>query len=168
VIRHGKIGKKIDDSIKESIRNHIKTFPSIPSHYCKAKSSKNYIDGSLNISLMYRLYLEKCNKENIQYGKKSMYESIFNQEFNLSFFKPQKDLCICCEAYKNVTESDVNKLKVIEDYNVHQEEKNLCRKEKENDILSEEDNIVCCFDLQAVLITPRGEISQFYYKRRFI
>lgn len=60
----------------------------------------------------------------------------------------------------------MNKLKVIEDYNVHQEEKTLCRKEKENDILSEEDNIVCCFDLQAVLITPRGEISQFYYKRR--
>lgn len=26
--------------------------------------------------------------------------------------------------------------------------------------------VVCCFDLQAVLITPRGEVSQFYYKRR--
>lgn len=40
--------------------------------------------------------------------------NIFNQEFNLSFFKPKKDVWICCEVYKNVTKSDINKLKVIE------------------------------------------------------
>lgn len=53
---------------------------------------------------MYSLYVDKCNEENILYGKRSMYASIFNQEFNISFFKPKKDLCMCCEAYKNRTE----------------------------------------------------------------
>lgn len=73
---------------------------------------------------------------------------------------------MCCEAYKNKTES-VDKIIITENYEKHQQEKNLCRPEKEKDI-SEENNIVSCFDLQAVLITPRGEVcvSQFYYIRR--
>lgn len=161
--RHGNLGRKVDDEIKEGIRNHIKSFASVPSHYCRANSTRQYIDGSLNISIMYKLYVEKCNEENVVYGKKNVYDSIFNQEFNISFFKPKKDLCMCCEAYKNKTESDDNI--ITENYEKHQQEKNLCRQEKEKDI-SDENNIVGCFDLQAVLITPRGEISQFYYKRR--
>jgi len=97
------------------------------------------------------------------YGKKNVYDSIFNHEFNISFFKPKKDLCMCCEAYKNKTESD--DIIITENYEKYQQEKNLCRQENEKDI-SDENNIVGCFDLQAVLITPRGEISQLYYKRR--
>lgn len=61
-----------------------------------------------------------------------MYDTIFNQEFNISFFKPRKDLCIICKAYKNNSGSDIDN--VTENYNIHQ-------KEKENDI-SEESNIV--------------------------
>lgn len=68
--RHGNLGRRVDDEIKEGIRNHIKFFASVPSHYCRANSTIQFIDGSLNISLMYKLYVEKCNEENVVYGKK--------------------------------------------------------------------------------------------------
>jgi hypothetical protein len=54
---------------------------------------------------------------------------------------------------------------VEDQYNKHQEEKRLSRQEKEYDTCNE-NTIISYFDLQAVLITPRGEVSQFYYKRR--
>jgi len=113
---------------------------------------------------MYKLYVEYCINQKICYGKKHMYETIFNEEFNISFHSPKKDLCMCCESYKN--KSDDDKLNEEDKYNEHQHEKNLSRKEKNEDSKLDEGVVVCCFDLQAVLITPRGEVTQFYYKRR--
>jgi len=162
--RHGNYGNAVNEEIKNSMRLHIKSFPTTPSHYCRANSSKQFIDGSLNIALMYRLHVEKCKSENNSYGKQSYYTTIFNQEFNISFHRPKKDLCMTCESYKNANDDD----KVVEEdkYRKHQEEKTLSRKEKDADILLDDNVVVCCFDLQAVLISPRGEVSQFYYKRR--
>jgi len=161
--RHENYGNVVNEEIKNGMRLHIKSFPTTPSHYCRANSSKQFIDGSLNIALMYRLYVEKCISENNSYGKQSYYTTIFNQEFNISFHRPKKDLCMCCESYKNANYDD----KVVEEdkYRKHQEEKTLSRKEKDEDILFDENVIVCCFDLQAVLISPRGEGSQVDYKR---
>lgn len=67
---------------------------------------------------------------------------------------------MCCESYKNKSGDD--KLNEEIKYNEHQNEKELSRIEKNENV------VVCCFDLQAVLITPRGEVSQFYYKRRLV
>jgi len=130
--RHGNYGNAVDEEIKNGMRLHIKSFPTTPSHYCRANSSKQFIDGSLNIALMYRLYVEKCKSENNSYGKQSYYTTIFNQEFNISFHRPKKDLCMTCESYKNANDND----KVVEEdkYRKHQE-KTLSRKEKDADIL---------------------------------
>lgn len=38
--RHGNFDRKLGDEIKE-IRNHIKSFASVPSHYCRAKVLEN-------------------------------------------------------------------------------------------------------------------------------
>ena len=78
------------------VRNHIKSFPVVDSHYCRGKSNKNYLDGSLTLTKVYDLYKvtdESSVKENI-------YRKVFNEEFNLSFFKPKKDRCDECEEYK--------------------------------------------------------------------
>lgn len=65
IVVEGKQGKhqnhkQVNASIKDGIREHINSFPRMPSHYCRAEIRKEYIDGSLNVSLMYRLYKEKC------------------------------------------------------------------------------------------------------------
>ncbi|KAL4714702.1 hypothetical protein ACJJTC_005192 [Scirpophaga incertulas] len=38
---------------------------------------------------MYTLYVEKCN----QPVKEAIYRKVFNEQFNLSFHKPKKDVC---------------------------------------------------------------------------
>ena len=43
------------------------------------------------------------------------YTDIFNNEFNLSFFKPKKDLCDECETYKLASLEEKNKLQVLYD-----------------------------------------------------
>ena len=40
----------------EMVRNHIKSFPVVESHYCRAKSNNKYLDGSLTLTKMYDLY----------------------------------------------------------------------------------------------------------------
>ena len=80
----------------EMVRNHIKSFPVVESHYCRAKSNKQYLDGSLTLTKMYDLFkvtVENSVKENI-------YRKVLNEEFNLSFFNPKKDRCDECEEYK--------------------------------------------------------------------
>lgn len=52
-----------------------------------------------------------------------------------------------------------------EKYNSHIDEKNLSREEKTRD----KDKIstlfqVACFDLEATLPTPNGQVSSFYYR----
>lgn len=71
---------------------------------------------------------------------------------------------MCCEAFKNLNQSDADKFDVEDQYNKHQEEKRLSIQEKEYDTC-DKNTIFSCFDLQAVLITPRGEVTQFDYKR---
>lgn len=34
-------------------------------------------------------------------GKQWLYEKVFNEHFNIVFFKPKKDLCDLCEMFKN-------------------------------------------------------------------
>ena len=78
------------------VRNHIKSFPVVESHYCRAKSNKQHLDGCLTLTKMYDLY--KVTDENPV--KENIYRKVFNEEFNLPFIKPRKDRCDECEEYK--------------------------------------------------------------------
>jgi len=100
----------IKDNVKSYIRQHIESFPVIDSHYIRAESTRKYLENGLSISKMHRLYLEwikekpmtstQDNCSNIINVTLRQYTDIFNNEFNLSFFKPKKDLCDECETYK--------------------------------------------------------------------
>lgn len=166
--KRGKHGKqpRIDVTVRESIKNHINSFPRIESHYRRADSQRNYIDGSLNLASMYRLYVEECKKNGMPSAKRHMYETVFNTEFNISFFKPKKDQCSLCESFLNTSlqgRSDIQ-----DKYDNHIKEKNLSRQSKASDVEKSKSGkfSVVCYDLQAVLTVPNGDISVFYYKRK--
>lgn len=101
--RRGKHGNqaKLDTDMKQFIREHIQSIPKIESHYLRAQSTRDYIDGSLNISTLYRLYKEECEKNDNHIAKKCTYRNIFNNEFNISWYTPKKDQCTLCANYEN-------------------------------------------------------------------
>lgn len=154
--------------IKEKIREHIiNSLQRIESHYLRSQTTKEYIDGSLTLAQMYRYYKLQEESEGRPVAKRCTYEHIFNHEFNITFFQPKKDQCAICESHKNssLEEQAAND----ESYKKHIYNKGRSRGEKSQDIARAKNDpqvTVACFDLQAVLPTPCGDISTFYYKCR--
>lgn len=157
----------VEEYIKDSVRQHINSFHRIESHYLRAQTSREFIDGSLTLTQMYRYYRRDQEENGLQFAKKCTYDTIFNTEFNISFFQPKKDQCSICEAYKNSSEAE--KANGQAEYDRHIKNKMKSREEKQKDLaISKEDGdvIVASFDLQAVLPPPCGDISTFFYKCR--
>lgn len=160
----------IDDEIKQGVINHVKTFQPIESHYVRKKSTKLYLDGELTFTKMFTLYNEWCATENITKKAKTVrqYRDIINQNLNISFHKPKKDICNECHIY------DANKNTMTEEDKQKQEQhlksKTLSREMKEIDkneaIKSNGKIITACFDFQKILNCPHGNVGLFYYKRK--
>lgn len=167
--KHDNRPERIKEAIKDSVRNHIKMFPMVPSHYMRKDSKKMYLEEGLNIQKMYRLYNEYCtDAQIIEKTTIRHYRDIFNQGFNISFFKPKKDQCDFCSVY-NLSD-DKKKLEIKTEYNTHIKNKTLVRELKDVDkIIATDDKTVCvtCFDLQKVLATPQSNVSDFYYKSKY-
>ncbi|XP_031335082.1 uncharacterized protein LOC116164961 [Photinus pyralis] len=167
--RRGNFNKRetINTSIKEKIVAHINSFERIESHYLRAQTTREYIDGSLTIAQMYRYYKSEQQAEGLPVAKKCTYEHIFKTQFNISFFQPKKDQCAICETFKN---SDTDeRLSLQKGYERHINNKIKSREEKARDVeKGKQDSSfkIACFDLQAVLPTPCGDVSTFYYKCR--
>ncbi|XP_075225323.1 uncharacterized protein LOC142326614 isoform X1 [Lycorma delicatula] len=162
--KHNNKGQ-VAEEIKYDIRAHISLIPKIESHNIRANSDKLYIEGDKTIAVLYWDYKNDCEKAGKPFSTFTMYNTIFNSEFNLSFFTPKKDQCSKCVAFENA-ENDVKENLQME-YNRHQEEKLLSQQKKEED-KGKSSNLykVAFFDLQAVLPSTRGEISSFYYKSK--
>nr|CAH7757935.1 unnamed protein product [Callosobruchus chinensis] len=157
--KHGRHAK-VDEEIKNGIRQHIMKIPRIESHYCRKNTNREYIEGGKTIAELHRDYKKECTEENKPSGNCMMYCKIFNEEFNLSFFVPKKDQCELCIGYFNGSEED--KISLQAEYDLHRLETDLSRKEKEHDKNSNA-NIVAVYDLQAVLPCPSGDANSFYY-----
>lgn len=75
---------------RKFIERHIESFPSYTSHYGRAKSSKMYLSGDLNISKMYDLYCIQCEGTAFSPVHYNTYRTIF-RTYNLDFRKPKAD-----------------------------------------------------------------------------
>nr|CAH7733003.1 unnamed protein product [Callosobruchus chinensis] len=159
--KRGKVCKNsmLDESVKQSIRDHINCFETVESHYCRLKSERLFLIPTLNISKMYQLYEEYCKDNCIPHkATESMYRTVFNTEFNLSFFQPKKDLCDICHRYENGSTDE--KISMGDEYQLHLKNKNLARALKAADKeRAKQKTTLCCavFDLQQVLSVPKSE-----------
>ena len=57
-----KSANRTDDAHRQAVRDHIQSFPTVESHYCRKKSQRLYLDSKLTIQRMYELYVEKCKQ----------------------------------------------------------------------------------------------------------
>lgn len=152
---------------KEEVKQHIGSFATVDSHYCRKKSKRQYLDPSLSIQHMHRLYTAKRKSEGAQrISGLTEYKEVFYKQFNLGFHRPKNDICETCSKYdKSVSLSP-------EDYTTyqnHREEASLVRDYKDHiKIKSKETSNVtgATFDLEEVLQTPKSTEGILYYKRK--
>ena len=162
----GKHQKKvIQEDMCNDVRNHILSFPTVDSHYCRFETTRKYLESNLNVRKMYDLYAQKCTKEQLKMLKETYYRYIFKTEFNLAFHQLKKDRCDKCEAYKAQKNNSVAVTEIEEsNYQEHLSEKTSMRANREADKQSGQP--VLCFELENVITLPKAEISSFFYKRK--
>ncbi|KAL4152823.1 hypothetical protein QTP88_000656 [Uroleucon formosanum] len=159
--KRGKHGNqpKMNETVRNRVTDHIKRIPKIESHYTRKNTTKHYIEGGRTITDIYNDYLSDCKKDNVSFCNFNYFYNIFTNEFNLSFFQPKKDQCETCVAYENASETD--KVNLKEYYDQHLVEKELSRKEKDNDKQTLADKaVLAIYDLQAVIPLPKGESNE--------
>lgn len=159
---------KIKEDEIEFVKQHIESFPVVESHYCRKDSKKKYLSQDVKSILnMYRLYKELCRETGKNPVSEAKYREIFNKEYNLSFFKPKKDLCLLCTNYAKAE----SKEELEYEYQEHLQRKTVCQAEKDADkVRSNNDDafMSVTMDLQAVLQIPSGGESILYYMRKFV
>ena len=83
---------------RESVRKFLGDLPKLPSHYCRATTSKEYLEPHFqSVAEVYRVHKEE------QVGHDVPSRQVFAEEFrnmNLGLFMPKKDQCDKCSAYK--------------------------------------------------------------------
>lgn len=154
----------IPDNVVEGVRAHIKSFPCVDSHYCRANSSRKFLESKLNITIMYDLYLESEFVINNQPVKLHKYREIFNTAFNYGFYIPRKDRCDACEKFQMTTDpSPAEK----EGFDTHTGFKVAAKLERDKDRVNDVENTaVICFDMENVFCLPKANVKKFFYKRK--
>ncbi|CAH2105916.1 unnamed protein product [Euphydryas editha] len=149
-------------SIAKSVEEFLNSLPKVESHYCRASSSKLYIEPLWSsLREMYRFYKVECQTQNkIASSWKTFYNTL--KTMNLDLYIPKKDQCNTCIQYKTGTCDE-------ETFRKHEQKKQSAREEKTRD---KEQSTNCpnietyTVDLQAVLLAPRLNASANYYKTK--
>lgn len=143
--KHGNRPHKVKTEHLQNVRNHIKSFPRMASHYSrKQNNKKRYLKEGLNVQRMYNLYLEKYEAPVFGNWKASSqaqleqreqptelraavtyrrYLQVFNTEFNFGFGRPRSDTCARCEQLNlkiNASEDAALKEEANEELRLHQ------------------------------------------------
>ncbi|GFR92438.1 7-cyano-7-deazaguanine tRNA-ribosyltransferase [Elysia marginata] len=149
--RHKAWNKTPEEKI-QAVKDHINMFPRIESHYTRKSSKRMYPDPNLSIAKMYQLFTEYCQENNLEPASERTYRKIFCEEFNLSFFKPKKDICATCHRYNQLTPAEQEKQREGHDKHIQRYRDSMKAKQMDKDRSNqEEDFISASFDLQSVL-----------------
>ena len=85
--RRGKANSnvKYDEDSLNLVKNHIKLFPVMESHFCREHTKRQYLASNLNIRKIYELFKAKHPTTTIE---EHYYRKIFTENFNLGFHIP--------------------------------------------------------------------------------
>lgn len=164
-------GNKIPQRQFDCAKAHIKSFPRVESHYCRADTGREYfLEENLNLKIMYDLYLQWLIDDQIDIPPVSIstYRRIFNYHSgNIGFNKPKKDQCEKCKRFMNLGEAKTALDQV--EFDNHMQGKNEIRKIRDVAILDASKSksiIIACFDLEKIFNLPQSNVGILYYKRK--
>ena len=110
---------------RDLIKDHIKSFPVMESHYLREQTNRQYLSSDLNVMKMYELYTHKYTNVLPNLPKEPSYRKIFLDNFNLGFHRPKKDQCSTCLTFINATAEE--RQKNAHAYEAHIANKNIAR-----------------------------------------
>ncbi|KAG0711535.1 hypothetical protein GWK47_020436 [Chionoecetes opilio] len=175
--RHDRRGKHVPKhamslSRKNLVECHVKSFPTVSSHYTRAKSPlMRYLDTEMNMKKMFFLYKEWLfdNHKDEEPVLLSYYKKVV-RGFRLGFKPPSTDTCSKCDRYE-VSKKDASTEEEAQGIQAQWDEhlsfakkgmKAMAYMEKDND----PDTRCICLDLQQTLPVPRLCTNVAYYKRK--
>lgn len=152
---------KTDADVHDKIYRYIDSFPKVESHYCRTSTEREYLESSLNIRQLYSLYVKKHPESP---PSETYYRMIFNEEFNLGFHQPSKDMCNTCDRYMKIKNLDEMTPELEQHQEARLRRKENSKSEKEKNKMAGDGVLAVCFDLQQVLPVPRLSAAKAYYK----
>lgn len=169
--KHIENRRRTSPMLIQGVKDHIKSFPLIESHYCREGSRKRYLQANLNVTKMYRMYVPGRTQDTASLRQ---YRDIFNTCFNIGFYKPKKDQCATCMKWNRLSiEEQPNHPDLMKEYKEHLASKEVVldiRKKSKSFSRSDENkdgkHKVICFDLQKVFFCPQSEVGDFFYMRK--
>ncbi|KAE8737783.1 hypothetical protein FOCC_FOCC016751 [Frankliniella occidentalis] len=170
--RHNKHFTAVTPGKIETVKEHCNLFPRVPSHYCREKSKREYLEHGLSLNKMAKLYVKWAEEKGLPKSKVAtirQYKDVVNSNFNIGFFKPKKDQCGLCALIRSKHNPRHIKDQYKEKYAAHIKRKDLVKKIKQKDrTVAEKDKnfAVISFDLQKQLPCPRSEVGTFFYKNK--
>lgn len=167
-IEEGRGGFRMRDVFvpkKQCIMNFINSLKCSESHYCRGKSSRQYLPSELNIKTLWKMY-SSPQLQNTPV-KESYFRMVFNTCYNLGFGSPRSDVCSVClqlqeKIKSSATEESKNCFKT--ELLVHKK-----RAQAFYDLLREAEatTLVLSFDCQKNLPLPQLPDQSVYYSRQF-
>lgn len=149
---------------KKSVKDFIKRFKVLESHYCRSKTARQYLSSDLNIKKLWRMYQTETEEE--KQVKESYFRVIVNRYFNIGFGFLRTDECSTClsldERIKNCTDP-AEKPNLMSEKRVHKLKAKAFYK-----ILQEESSnlITISFDCQKNQVFPKVPDQSAYYSRQ--
>lgn len=151
---------------RDAIIQFIKGIVIIEKHYCRGKSSREYVSSDLSIAKLWRMYIKQNNDAHLSV-KESFFRHIFNTRFNIGFSAPQTDVCsTCLELTEKIKRCKIDTEKAVlkTQLKVHKFRAkaffSFLREERE-------DLLTISFDCQKNLVLPKIPDQITYYKRQF-
>ena len=167
--KHTSRPNKITPAMKKKVKDHIKSFPVMKSHYSRNKNKRRrYLSPLLSIVEMHRLYVQEHEGQvanpRVKY---SYYAKVFNEEFNLSFGYPKSDVCGACEQFRiqlNSEGSDVNTVQEKHKEHLRSAEKFYSELRLDTDMAKKNAHVVTItFDFQQNLPLPHLPVGDLFY-----
>ncbi|KAK4308972.1 hypothetical protein Pmani_019377 [Petrolisthes manimaculis] len=167
---------KVSEEVAKTVIEHIKSFPTITSHYSrKTCPSVVYLDTDiLSRRQMYELYITWLKEKypEIVACTFHYYDDIFKMKFsNVKLYKPRKDTCKTCDTYAvrckdpSLSTDDKRDNEIRHSHHLAKAETGY-RLPKTLQTSVTESTMFLCMDLQQALPTPKVTTGIAFYKRK--
>lgn len=149
--------------LKDCVMEFINRFQINESHYCRGKRNRKYLSSDLNITKMYKMYV---NEPEMIPVKESFFRMVFNTNYNIGFGSPRTDVCSQClqlDEKVKMAKDEVTKSTLRFEKSVHIKRANAFYDKLRED---QEDLLIISYDCQKNLPLPKIPDQSTYYSRQ--